>query len=90
MAGVALADEDDEGAGAGEIARGGRKGWRPRVRLALQGPHVFAGVRQLVEAAVFDPARLPAWLTGEDGVSVAVVRNGRVRAQRGAVPGGGG
>lgn len=85
---AADATDEDEDDGAGEeVASGGRKGWRPRVRLVLQGPHVFAGVRQLVEAAVFDPARLPAWLTGEDGVSVAVVRNGRVRALRGAVPG---
>jgi len=52
--------------------------WKPDVRFSFQGPHVFAGVRQLVEYGIVDGRRLPGWMTGEDGVSIGVVRHGRM------------
>jgi len=52
--------------------------WRPDVRLSFQGPHVFAGIRQLVELGIIDGEKMPGWMTGEDGVSIGVVRHGRM------------
>lgn len=51
---------------------------RPAIRLTFSGTHVFAGIRALVENGVVDGERMPRWLTGEEGVSVGVVREGRV------------
>ncbi|KAJ2903405.1 uncharacterized protein MKZ38_009982 [Zalerion maritima] len=53
--------------------------WNPDVRLVLQGPHVFAGIRQLVEAGVVDGERMPGWMTGEAGITLGIVRDGRIR-----------
>ncbi|EER43497.1 conserved hypothetical protein [Histoplasma capsulatum H143] len=47
--------------------------------LTFFGSDVIAGVRQLAELGVVDPARMPSWMTGEDGVSVASVKGGRRR-----------
>ncbi|KAF2969435.1 hypothetical protein GQX73_g4128 [Xylaria multiplex] len=58
--------------------------WRPNVRLSLHGPHVFAGIRQLIEAGFIDGERMPGWMTGEDGVTMGAVRNGRIRGFRGS------
>ncbi|TGJ79704.1 hypothetical protein E0Z10_g9065 [Xylaria hypoxylon] len=58
--------------------------WRPNVRLSLHGPHVFAGIRQLVEAGVIDGERMPGWMTGEEGVTMGAVRNGRIKGFRGS------
>ncbi|KAI3320654.1 CHL4-domain-containing protein [Xylariaceae sp. AK1471] len=58
--------------------------WRPNVRLSLHGPHVFAGIRQLVEAGFIDGRRIPGWMTGEEGVTMGAVRNGRIRGLRGS------
>ncbi|KAF2759443.1 CHL4-domain-containing protein [Pseudovirgaria hyperparasitica] len=58
--------------------------WRPDVRISFQGPHVFAGLRALVEAGVVDGARMPGWMTGEAGVSVGVVRGGRIMSRGGS------
>ncbi|CAJ2510818.1 Uu.00g064430.m01.CDS01 [Anthostomella pinea] len=91
-------DEDEEqripdNSTRDETARGGDKQhssegtnnkWRPIVRLTFHGPHVFAGVRQLVEAGVIDSARMPGWMTGEEGVSVGAVRHGRIRGHKGS------
>ncbi|KAF2671299.1 CHL4-domain-containing protein [Microthyrium microscopicum] len=52
--------------------------WGPRVRVSFAGAHVFAGIRALVEAGAIDGERMPAWMTGEAGVSVGVVRDGRL------------
>jgi len=52
--------------------------WKPDVRISFQGSHVFAGVRQLVEYGVIDGQKMPGWMTGEDGVSIGVVRRGRM------------
>jgi central kinetochore subunit Mis15/CHL4 len=66
-------DDDDED-----------KGWRPDVRITFQGPHVFAGIRELVEAGIVDGQRMPGWMTGEEGVSIGVVRDGRIKGWKGS------
>ncbi|KAK5636363.1 hypothetical protein RRF57_012075 [Xylaria bambusicola] len=58
--------------------------WRPNVRLSLHGPHVFAGIRQLVEAGFIDGERMPGWMTGEDGVTRGAVKNGRIKGFKGS------
>ncbi|KAF2199693.1 CHL4 family chromosome segregation protein-like protein [Delitschia confertaspora ATCC 74209] len=60
--------------------------WVPDVRVAFQGAHVFAGIRELVEQGVVDGEKMPGWMTGEAGVSVGAVKEGRVRT-KGGVPG---
>lgn len=62
------------------------EGWVPSVRIAFQGTHVFAGIRQLVEEGVVDGEKMPGWMTGEAGVTVGTVREGRIRTKEG-VPG---
>ncbi|PKS06863.1 hypothetical protein jhhlp_006939 [Lomentospora prolificans] len=62
----------------GRTARTRSELWSPHIKLLFRGPHVFSGVRQLVEAGVIDGSRMPSWLTGEDNVSIGFVRNGRV------------
>ncbi|KAF2840618.1 CHL4-domain-containing protein [Patellaria atrata CBS 101060] len=57
--------------------------WKPDVRLSFHGAHVFAGIRKLVEAGVVDGEKMPGWMTGEAGVSVGVVRDGRIKAREG-------
>ncbi|KAI1867229.1 uncharacterized protein JN550_007281 [Neoarthrinium moseri] len=71
-------DEHDDEAGGTEGA------WRPGVRLAFHGTHVFAGIRQLVEAGIIDGERMPAWMTGEEGITIGAVRYGRVRGNKGS------
>ncbi|PGH02112.1 central kinetochore subunit Mis15/CHL4 [Blastomyces parvus] len=51
--------------------------------LTFSGSNVIAGLRQLAELGVVDPARMPSWMTGEEGVSVAVVKGGRRRREWG-------
>jgi central kinetochore subunit Mis15/CHL4 len=60
------------------------EGWRPDIRVTFHGQHVFAGVRELVERGVVDGGRMPGWMTGEEGVSLGVVREGRVRGGKGS------
>ncbi|KAI0880112.1 CHL4-domain-containing protein [Annulohypoxylon maeteangense] len=77
-----LEDGDD-----GRRERGGKegdRGWTPQVRISLHGSHVFAGVRQLVEAGIVDGERMPGWLTGEEGVTIGAVRHGRIRGFKGS------
>jgi central kinetochore subunit Mis15/CHL4 len=50
----------------------------PDVRVVFSGAHVFAGIRKLVEAGIIDGKAMPGWMTGEEGVSVGVVRSGRI------------
>jgi central kinetochore subunit Mis15/CHL4 len=45
--------------------------------LSFTGSNVIAGFRQLAELGVIDPARMPSWMTGEEGVSSAVIRRGK-------------
>lgn len=54
--------------------------WTPNVKITMQGPHVFAGIRQLVEGGVIDGERMPGWLTGEENVTTGTVRDGRIQA----------
>ncbi|KAM0255973.1 hypothetical protein ACHAQJ_005277 [Trichoderma viride] len=58
--------------------------WQPTVQITLQGTHVFAGIRQLVEAGIVDGQRMPGWMTGEDGVTVGVVKHGRIKGNKGS------
>jgi central kinetochore subunit Mis15/CHL4 len=58
--------------------------WTPIIRINFQGPHVFAGMRQLVEAGIVDGERMPGWMTGEDGVTTGVVKNGLIRGHKGS------
>ncbi|KAK1778430.1 CHL4 family chromosome segregation protein [Copromyces sp. CBS 386.78] len=62
----------------------GEEQWRPTVKLTFHGSHVFAGIRQLVEAGIIDGERMPGWLTGEEGVTVGKVREGRIRGHKGS------
>lgn len=58
-------------------------GWVPNVKLAFQGPHVFAGIRQLIEGGVIDGEKMSGWLTGEGGITVGTIRDGRMQARVG-------
>ena len=49
----------------------------PPVSLTFSGSDVIGGIRKLAELGVINPERMPAWLTGEEAVSMAVVRDGR-------------
>jgi central kinetochore subunit Mis15/CHL4 len=62
------------------------EGWVPNVRISFQGTHVFAGIRQLVEEGIVDGEMMPGWMTGEAGVTIGTVREGRIRSKEG-VPG---
>ncbi|KAF4313243.1 CHL4 domain-containing protein [Botryosphaeria dothidea] len=53
--------------------------WTPDMHLSFQGSHVFAGVRQLVEQGIVDGEKMPGWMAGDAGVSVGVVKEGRVK-----------
>jgi central kinetochore subunit Mis15/CHL4 len=61
-------------------------GWVPNVRVTFQGTHVFAGIRHLVEEGIVDGEKMPGWMTGEAGVTIGAVREGRIRSKEG-VPG---
>lgn len=53
--------------------------FRPTITMRLEGSHVFAGIRSMVESGVgFDGASMPGWITGEGGVSVGTVRDGKL------------
>lgn len=62
----------------------GEEAFRPNVRLTFHGSHVFAGIRQLVECGVIDGEKMPGWMTGEEGVTIGAVRNGRIRGHKGS------
>ena len=62
-------------------SNGADDNWNPNVRLVFQGNHVFAGIRQLVEAGIVNGERMPGWMTGEEGITLGAVRNGRIRGQ---------
>lgn len=56
--------------------------WTPDVKLTFRGTHVFAGIRQLVEAGIVDGERMPGWMTGDEGVTIGAVRHGRIRGNK--------
>jgi central kinetochore subunit Mis15/CHL4 len=58
--------------------------WRPDIRVTFQGSHIFAGIRELVEQGVVDGERMPGWMTGEEGVSIGIVREGRIKGNKGS------
>ncbi|KAH8428825.1 CENP-N/CHL4 family protein [Aspergillus melleus] len=49
---------------------------QPTVSLTFAGSDVISGIRKLAELGIIDPERMPSWMTGEEAVSVAVVRGG--------------
>lgn len=81
---VEVQDDEDLEAGADQADQASGNVWRPQIALTFHGSHVFAGIRQLVEAGVIDGEKMPGWLTGEEGVTVGVVRNGRIRGHKGS------
>jgi central kinetochore subunit Mis15/CHL4 len=80
LARAAAEEEEDDEQQQGELT----ETWRPHVRLTFHGPHVFAGIRQLVECGIIDGERMPGWMTGEEGVTIGAVRNGRIRGYKGS------
>jgi central kinetochore subunit Mis15/CHL4 len=74
---ISIELERDEAEAVGE-------GWRPDIHLTFHGNHIFAGIRELVEAGVIDGEKMPGWMTGEEGVSVGVVRDGRIKGNKGS------
>lgn len=77
-------DDDDGGGGDDDEGDEQERTWRPRVGLTFHGPHVFAGIRQLVEAGIIDGEKMPGWLTGEEGVTIGAVRHGRIMGHKGS------
>lgn len=51
---------------------------RPTLSLTFTGTDVVSGIRQLAELGIVNAERMPSWMTGEEAVSVAIVRKGRV------------
>ncbi|CAI7667945.1 unnamed protein product [Penicillium palitans] len=49
----------------------------PAVSLTFSGSDVIGGIRKLADLGIVDPDRMPSWMTGEEGVSVATVRLGQ-------------
>ncbi|KAF9885334.1 hypothetical protein FE257_013051 [Aspergillus nanangensis] len=49
---------------------------QPVLSLTFAGSDVISGIRKLAELGLVDPERMPSWMTGEEAVSVAVVRGG--------------
>ena len=76
---VVLAEEQRAGVAKGTIS----KSWAPSVEVTFHGAHVFAGIRSLVESGAVDGERMPAWMTGEDGVSVGAVKGREVMGHKG-------
>lgn len=64
----------------GEVNRDDEEldGFKPDIKLNFQGSHVFAGLRMLVGKGVIGGKRMPGWLTGEAGVSIGIVKEGRI------------
>jgi len=60
------------------------KGWAPTVQMVFSGTDIFSGIRKLVESGAVDGKKMPGWMTGENGVSIGVVRNGRIRGNKGS------
>ena len=45
--------------------------------LTFSGSDVLSGLRKLAELGIVDASRMPSWMTGEEGVSSAVVSSGK-------------
>ncbi|KAI9680504.1 MAG: hypothetical protein M1817_003944 [Caeruleum heppii] len=57
--------------------------WKPDITIHFQGTDVFAGIRKLVERDVIRGGDMPGWMTGEAGVSIGVVKDGRIASRPG-------
>ncbi|KAL3480000.1 centromere protein Chl4/mis15/CENP-N [Aspergillus californicus] len=55
-----------------------RDGTRPTLSLTFTGTDVIAGIRKLAELGIVNPERMPSWMTGEEAVSVVIVKRGNV------------
>ncbi|BFZ61785.1 chromosome loss-related protein [Saitoella coloradoensis] len=53
-------------------------GFAPKIQVRFEGPNVFEGLKELVVKGVIDGVKMPGWMTGEEGVTTGVVKNGRV------------
>jgi central kinetochore subunit Mis15/CHL4 len=49
----------------------------PVVSLTFTGSDVIGGMRKLAELGIIDPERMPSWMTGEEGISMAIIRDGK-------------
>ena len=78
MIDLALERDYDE-----EIQEESGGSWKPDVRVTFHGLHIFAGIRELAELGVVDGEKMPGWMTGEDGVTVGVVKDGRIKGYKG-------
>ncbi|KAK6524263.1 hypothetical protein TWF694_005919 [Orbilia ellipsospora] len=75
----APADEGDDGVpDVDETFPWKGKKWMPNIDVVLEGTHVFAGIRTLVERGVFDGEMIPTWMTGEEGKSIGTVKGGTI------------
>ncbi|EFX05984.1 chl4 [Grosmannia clavigera kw1407] len=81
---IEVQDDEDMARGADEAGPESSNVWRPQVAFTFHGSHVFAGIRQLVEAGVIDGTKMPGWMTGEEGVTVGAIRHGRIRGHKGS------
>lgn len=79
---VALQEEEEDGNDGEEQDP---SSWTPTISIKFHGSHVYAGIRQLVEAGIVDGERMPGWMTGEEGVTTGVVRQGRIIGHKGAL-----
>ena len=77
-------DSDEAGVAQGGDEDAGATAWKPQIRLTFHGPHVFAGVRQLVEHGIIDGERMPGWMAGDEGVTIGAVRHGRIQGHKGS------
>ncbi|KAI9676274.1 MAG: hypothetical protein M1829_003103 [Trizodia sp. TS-e1964] len=58
--------------------------WAPDIRLTFYGTNIFAGMKHLVEMGTIDGEKIPGWMTGENGVSIGVVKHGRILGSSGS------
>ena len=79
---ISLLDQNTEDIDESEHDNSGA--WAPQVQVTFHGSHVFAGLRKLAESGALYGEKMPGWMTGENGVSIGVVRNGRIRGNKGS------
>ncbi|PWY93776.1 CHL4-domain-containing protein [Aspergillus sclerotioniger CBS 115572] len=48
----------------------------PTVSLTFAGTDIISGFRKLAELGIVNAKKMPSWMTGEEAVSVAVIRQG--------------
>ncbi|KAL1965095.1 hypothetical protein VTN77DRAFT_6008 [Rasamsonia byssochlamydoides] len=68
---------NDNGESTDEDKDEGIETTQQTLSLTFTGTDVIAGIRKLAELGVIDPDRMPSWMTGEEGVSSAMVRRGK-------------